>query len=1077
MQKHPLIVFAFVFLLLTSLPVLATVDPEGESFRDKLREAVQAEDRQAFTDLVKAQPMLCKRAFVVEFLELWESRSEDKSQPLVSELAKLISQEIGKVHGDVKPLQIYDRFSFRRFDVASYELARYAEGVYPAYVGEPILEALNTKNIVKGVHYGAGVERRADYSNDMFYVVYPETLSRLRVAVVEAYLDPNLLIRELELVSKALQLRNQRLREIAPKSEALPKLEQQAKESEEWLKVAARSALVSFGLVSDIDAESLLKIGKLDSKQRLTFLLIRFQSAYRGSRMNEARKHLAAIENIVSESSEEIPALRRFLLKTMQFQSRSDEDSTTDEDVVTNFKAAWNELSEYVPAVKIADDEDWWAARHAVKFWIDELGLLEADAGEDNLRRIFLDLLDWSVEGRDNDILGYYTATETWLQSREVGVYLTQLLSVMDSISYLVENVGMEQAFQKKYVTEALGLLEDTTLKLGGVPKAYSLNSEGSLFPELTLEESSLMRELKLRIGYIKVMTEGKSDQQRVEGLLPLVLSLQGLDRPESSIHYHQLFAREFQLWGRSDLAIPLLEKSLEESKKYGFAKKEVESASTLAEIYLDQDNWERAAFYSERAKSILQSALVVSAPKDGLDIGKQGRSVGELQAVAQLKSNNPRAAFEALSEGQQLESAATQLAVNRRARGDLDSIASKKLSVEVLERQVQALEKLPKSQIKSEVLESNRKQLAKTRSEFMSESRRIRAKYPKLYSTTLRLDSLVLPDVQRALPPGVCVVQYFYTAEEMFIFAVTRDSFRLNSVSVAQRELDKLVMSYVREIRRVRSPEGKLKLLSQKLYSLLVEPIDQDIAQSETLILIPSGRLNLLPFASLQNRSGKALVARKRLVSLAKATDFMKIAGREAKVVRGMVAFANATQNLPSAQKEGEKIKALFPGSKLFVGLEANRDNLLKFASGADVLHLATHGISDPDNAMNNYLALSENGKLTQEEIFNLELQDTSLVTLSACNTAMSDSLKYNFVASIAEAFWIAGSRSVVASVWSVDDDSTQQLMTEFYRGMKEDGFGKAEALQKAQLAVKDNPKFGHPYYWAGFMLFGDYR
>ena len=128
-------------------------------------------------------------------------------------------------------------------------------------------------------------------------------------------------------------------------------------------------------------------------------------------------------------------------------------------------------------------------------------------------------------------------------------------------------------------------------------------------------------------------------------------------------------------------------------------------------------------------------------------------------------------------------------------------------------------------------------------------------------------------------------------------------------------------------------------------------------------------------------------------------------------------------------------------------------------------------------ENSLSNFLAMADNQKVQQDEIFSLDLADTSLVILSACNTAMGEGGgEVKYVASLAEAFWLAGSRSVVASLWAVNDESTSLLMTEFYKQLKE-GEGKAEALRNAQMTVRQNPKFQHPYYWAGFILFGDWQ
>ena len=1070
MRKQRFLQLILLLFFFTCLPALAAVDPEGVSFRDRLRGLVESGEQRAFKTLVQAEPALSKRAFVVEFLDVWEREAN------LTELAKLLSAEIGESHYDVKPAQICDRYQTGQSDIAGYELGRYAEDVYPAYEGTPTVKSLNVRNLVEGVHYGAGEERRADF-NDVEFVIYlPEVLNNLRIHLAEAYLDPALFIQELELGSKALELRRSGLQEVLSESE-MEEVREEDRETEEWMKTVGRIFLVQSGLSSDIDPDSLAAIETLAPKERLDFLFIRFQAAFRGHRLDDARTHLSAIEKLLSENSIERPPLKRFLLRTMQFQSRPDELSASQEEVLAAFALAWSELEQYEPGLSIPEDEDWWAAREAVRYWIDKLGMLDTAVSEAPLKTIFSDLIQWLAEALDTPVLEHYTTHEMWLQSSEIHVFLTQLISLTDLMSYCAETLGMERVFQAERVAEAMDVLEKTTLILEKYPEDFHFNYDNSPYPRLTFQDSALMRELKLRIAYLKAVTLVSGEKKQVEELLSIAPGLQRLERPESYIHYNQLFARAYQTRERSDLAVPLLEQALEKAEKYGFPKKEVELAKTLAEIYSARSDWEKAVSYSQRAKSTLQATLPTSPSGDADQLGRLGRDVGDLGAVAYLKSDNPKAAFEALSEGQQLESAATQLSANRKVRSDLNEVASKRRRLEILERQVQSVESLHESSTKTELLQTQQKLLAQTRSEFLLESQKIKARHPELYATTLRFDPLVLPDVQSGLPPEAAVVQYFSTAQELFIFVVTRDGFHLRSVSLKQSELDELILSYLKKLRVLTPYDESLANQSRRLNALLLGPIAEEVGQSEMLILIPSGRLNVLPFAALLDDSGTPLVARKRLVSLAKATDFMKIAGSQPKAVSGMVAFANATLDLPSAQKEGEKIKEIFPDTKLFVGSQATRDNLFKFASGADILHMATHGQFDPVDALNNYLALAESGRLTQEEIFNLELAETTLVTLSACNTALSSTTEYDFVASIAEAFWVAGSRSVVASVWSVDDVSTERLMTEFYRVLKEEGLGKAEALQKAQLAVRAEPRFEHPYYWAGFMLFGDYR
>ena len=1069
MRKQRFLQLILLLFFFTCLPALAAVDPEGVSFRDRLRGLVESGEQQAFKALVQAEPALSKRAFVVEFLDVWEQREGEESFPPLTDLAGLLAEEIREAHADVKPSQIVDRYHNKKNEAATYELGRYAEDVYSPYEGTAIVESLNTRGLEEGVHYGAGPYRMTQFGDGELSVLLPLVLNQTRLVLAIVYADREVFVRESDLRIQAYNLATERLRE-APNPD-LDEWEKSGKQAEEMLTVVGQNFLVQSGMISDFSPDTLAKLEEVGVE--LSVLVSRFQAALRASRPEQAKAHLAALEKLLADESEDPPALYRFAIKTMRFQSRFEEASP--EEVIESFREAWSELDDYVPGVKTEDDV-WWEAKDAVKFWIDALCSLDESLAEEEIEKIHFALVDWMVKGRQDSPQDHYTVGELWINSVEVCVYLTQRIAVLDLTSYLMESAGMNRFFRQEDVPEALRSLESTTLSLGDYPAVFNLNFDGSPYPPLSFENSSLMRELKIRIAFLKAVA-ADGIQAQVESLSTIVPNLQNLDRPESYIHYHQLLGREFMARGRHDLAVPLLERAVEYANKYSFRIKEVELATLLSEAYSAQSDWEKTLLYSERATATLQSTLPSSAANEAEALGKQGRNAGELSAVAHLKSDNPKAAFEALSEGQQLQSAGIQLAANRTARGDLNSVASKQKSLEILERQAETLESLPDSQTRTDLLENNKQQLAKSRTDFMLESRRIRAKYPKLYTTTLRFDPLVLPDVQEGLPPGTAVVQYFATAHELFIFVVTGDSFHLHSVSLDQSELDELVLEYLKKLRRATPDDGDLARLSKRLSSLLIEPVFEDVAKSETLILIPSGRLNILPFASLLDESDSPLAARKRLVFLAKATDFMKISGSRPKEVNEMVAFANATLDLPSAQREGEKVSEMFHDAKLFVGAEATRENLLQYASGADVLHLATHGLSDPIDALNNYLALAGSGRLSQEEIFNLELSDTSLVTLSACNTALSNTTEYDFVASIAEAFWIAGSRSVVASVWSVDDDSTERLMTEFYRGLKEDGLGKAEALQKAQLAVRAEPRFQHPYFWAGFMLFGDYR
>ncbi len=220
--------------------------------------------------------------------------------------------------------------------------------------------------------------------------------------------------------------------------------------------------------------------------------------------------------------------------------------------------------------------------------------------------------------------------------------------------------------------------------------------------------------------------------------------------------------------------------------------------------------------------------------------------------------------------------------------------------------------------------------------------------------------------------------------------------------------------------------------------------------------------------------------------------------------------AVFNDIPELPGTKKETEAISALLTSykrmAKLYLGAQASEEQV-KALNNPAILHIATHGFFLPDEdseddktlgfsteqarqnpllrsgllmagaaAQQNNLLKQDDGILTAYEASLLNLQNTDLVTLSACETGLGDLINGQGVYGLQRAFLTAGARSVVMSLWVVDDDATQQLMTEFYKnylGNTPAGKGKREALRKAQLAVRKH--YPHPYHWGAFVLIGN--
>lgn len=176
---------------------------------------------------------------------------------------------------------------------------------------------------------------------------------------------------------------------------------------------------------------------------------------------------------------------------------------------------------------------------------------------------------------------------------------------------------------------------------------------------------------------------------------------------------------------------------------------------------------------------------------------------------------------------------------------------------------------------------------------------------------------------------------------------------------------------------------------------------------------------------------------------------------------------------------------KKLFEGEAVLVAKEFNvepilgdqaRSEVLKNVS-SNVIHASCHGGFNSKEPLNSGLCLKD-GILTAREIFDMSIK-TKLLVLSACQTGLNSQKPGDDLVGLTRAFLYAGARSLVVSLWSVDAGSTCEYMKNFYRKIQE-GKDKAEALQEIQVDFinrKYGDKYSHPYYWAPFILIGDWK
>lgn len=189
----------------------------------------------------------------------------------------------------------------------------------------------------------------------------------------------------------------------------------------------------------------------------------------------------------------------------------------------------------------------------------------------------------------------------------------------------------------------------------------------------------------------------------------------------------------------------------------------------------------------------------------------------------------------------------------------------------------------------------------------------------------------------------------------------------------------------------------------------------------------------------------------------------------------------------LPSTLHEARMIvnAAPFGSSQVLTGFQANKTEAMSAGFGQHkILHFATHGIINNEHPQLSGIVLSlidqrgnsERGFLRLHDIYKLHL-NSDLVVLSACRTGLGKRINGEGFVGLTRGFMYAGARAVIASLWKVDDEATAELMGHLYDAMLREHLPPAAALQKAKRTMQDHPRWHHPYYWAGFVLQGDYR
>ncbi|MCU0518503.1 MAG: CHAT domain-containing protein [Oscillatoria sp. Prado101] len=307
-------------------------------------------------------------------------------------------------------------------------------------------------------------------------------------------------------------------------------------------------------------------------------------------------------------------------------------------------------------------------------------------------------------------------------------------------------------------------------------------------------------------------------------------------------------------------------------------------------------------------------------------------------------------------------------------------------------------------------------------------------------------------------------------------------------TVPVRREELIKAIAAFREALTNRTKSIIKVQQSARSLYGWLIQPVENDLAQAsaEIILYAPDGQLRYIPLAALFD--GKQWLAQRfsvNNITAASLTNFDSPPQNQPRILAG--AFTTGSYSitvgtrqfplvgLPFAGREVENLAALFPGTTKLLDRDFSRDATVSRMNQYSTVHLATHAEFFSGEPEDSFILFGDGSRATLKDVGNWKLSNVDLVVLSACKTGVGGVLG-NGVEILGFGYQMqqAGARASVASLWSVDDRSTQVLMDAFYAALKTGTATKVEALRTAQISLIAG-NYRHPYYWAPFILIGN--
>jgi CHAT domain-containing protein/Tfp pilus assembly protein PilF len=603
---------------------------------------------------------------------------------------------------------------------------------------------------------------------------------------------------------------------------------------------------------------------------------------------------------------------------------------------------------------------------------------------------------------------------------------------------------------------------------------------------------------------------QGKYEKALEYAQQALVIRREIGDRPGEGETLH-LIATVNDLQGHFEQALEYYQQALVIRREVGDRPGEGGTLSNIGSLYHAQGQYEKALEYAQQALVIMREVGDRASESGTLNnIGSLYQAQGQFenslnyyeQAISILETlravagnENDRAIYVAqysalyndliqLYFQQNLLNKAFITSERGRARAFLDSMATgyvelnddESATLYISEQEAYAMRQSAQETLAKARAQNppDKKLIADLETQLAQSEKDYQAALDAISKRNTYLEQLIpgrskvldVSQAQAMLDEQTTLLSFWVLDDQTLVFVLTKSTF--NTVVLPTSRTD--LLAKIKAFRDFSNTDVAYPESAIELYQVLINPLKTHII-TPNLVIVPQGELHYLPFAALTDGK-RYLVDDYAITYLPSVSAWPYI---KQNIIGNPITDQPELQPLPFAESEAQTIAALYK-TKPLLGKAATESTVRRQVGQAGVLHLAVHGSYNTTNPLDSAIYLTPDGQhdglLETREIYGLNLKQTDLVVLSACETQLGELSTGDELVGLTRAFFFAGTPSVISSLWSVNDKATQLLMEKFYSYWR-GGMGKAESLRRAQMDMR--AEYPNPYYWAGFILSGD--